>query len=177
MTEPLFAGSGATFSPCRSWRYHLWREWGDPANRVCFLMANPSTADEVEPDHTITKCIGFAQRWSYGRLDVVNLFAWQSTEIRNLLNPHDPIGPDNDATILRVCASAKRVVIAWGTHAPVRRLIDARGAAVRRLLADCKTPVGHLGVCKDGEPRHPLMLAYSTPFEPTFWTKCAEVRS
>jgi hypothetical protein len=160
------ASSGATFSPCRRYRYRLWREWGDPANRVVFCAVNPSTADESEDDATIRKEIGFAKRWSFEAIEKINCFAWRSTDIRGLLDTKDPVGPDNDDAIAYAVRHAKRVVLCWGSHAPVKRLLAERAIRVRQIVHEWvgMRELGHLGVCKDGHPRHPLMLSYETPF-------------
>jgi hypothetical protein len=65
---------GAVLSDCRRYRYRLWRCWGDGNHRVAFVGINPSTADEVDDDATIRKCVGFAKRWGFSALDMVNLF-------------------------------------------------------------------------------------------------------
>ena len=41
-------------------------------------MLNPSRADGSVNDPTITRCINFAKSWGYGRLEVVNLFAYRT---------------------------------------------------------------------------------------------------
>ena len=62
------------FSPCRRYRYTLWREWTlpieqwDPSRYAVFIGLNPSTADELVNDPTIRRCIDFANRWGYGAL-------------------------------------------------------------------------------------------------------------
>lgn len=164
---PFAFDEGATFSECRRYRYHLWQTWGDRENRVAFIGLNPSTADEIDDDHTIRKCIGFAKRWGYGAIDMVNLFAWCSTEPKGLRDPEDAIGPDNNPTLERVTSDAKRVVLAWGSHAEVKGLIQWRVRSLQWLfnLEDVRTKMVRLGTCKDGNPRHPLMLAYATNVE------------
>ncbi len=153
---------GATFSACRRYRYRLWRSWGNREHRVVFVMLNPSTADESTNDPTIRKCIGFAKRWGFGALDVVNLFAWRSTDPRGLLETVDAVGPDNDEAIADAIGAAGLVVLAWGKHPPVSKMIAARLASMWYPLGHRQ--VGTLGRNSDGSPRHPLMLAYATPF-------------
>lgn len=160
-TVPLEYDRGAIFSPDRRYRYRLWRSWGDRDNRCVWVMVNPSTADETVPDQTITKCIGFAKKWGFTAIDVVNLFAFVSTDVRGLLEAGDPVGPDNDATIDEALTGARRIVLAWGSHAPVRSLIRTR-----ETFRTFNGLTGTLGRNSDGSPRHPLMLAYDTPFEP-----------
>jgi hypothetical protein len=159
--------AGATFSPCRRYRYQLWRSWGDRASRCVFVGLNPSTADESHDDPTIRKCVGFAARWGFGAVDVVNLFAWRSRDPRCLLDAApDHIGEDNDEALAATFRSARRIVWAWGSHsARVRRLVRARVSEDAWRSLPCKARlVGTLGRTKDGSPRHPLMLAYSTFF-------------
>lgn len=73
---------GAEFSPCRRYRYVLWRTWDPAAGSVNFIGLNPSTADEQVDDPTIRCCIGFARDWGYGGLVMTNLFAIPATTRR-----------------------------------------------------------------------------------------------
>jgi hypothetical protein len=161
--------SGATFSPDGLYRYHLWRLWGDREHRCVFVGLNPSTADAARDDPTIRKCAGFAKRWGFGAVDVVNVFAWRSTKPVGILRAADPVGPDNDEAIAHVLEGASRVVWAWGQHSTaVRRLVKGRlSVSAQRWVAIPKAcNAGILGRALDGSPRHPLMLPYSARFEP-----------
>lgn len=94
------SGNGAILSTDRLYRYLLWRciahdnltRGGNDKRRVVFVMLNPSTADERVNDPTIRKCIGFARRWNFGYVDVVNLFAWRETKPQGLLRITNPEG-------------------------------------------------------------------------------------
>jgi hypothetical protein len=172
---PYGSDSGATFSACRKYRYRLWRAWGDREKRCCFIGLNPSTADELEDDPTIRKCIGFAKRWGFGAYDMLNLFGWRSTNPLGLLTTPDPIGPENRAVVAETIRNAKRVVLAWGSHD--RRVRELVRALIKGNTAPTVTPmpwgivpplgveVGTLGRNDDGSPKHPLMLAYALPFQ------------
>ena len=127
------------FSPDRAYRY----VWSTPLStllfrpkprRLLFLMLNPSTADENEPDPTVTRCLGFGRAWDFDVLTVCNLFAFRSTDPRGLLDVDDPVGPDNDGHLGREATSADRIVLAWGRHDPVGKLIDRRVPFVRSAL-------------------------------------------
>ena len=160
--------SGATLSEDRKFRYHLWRSWGDRENRCVFIGINPSTADEYEDDHTIRKCIGFATRWGFGAIDMVNLFAWRSTDQLGLLKQLMPVGLDNDAFLHATCAHANRIVLAWGAgkNAAVRDLIRNRVPRVHDVVGEFVQKIGTLGRTAEDFPQHPLMLAYATKFKP-----------
>lgn len=57
----------------------LWRIWDDSLPKVMFVGLNPSTADETEDDPTIRRCVHFAERWRYGGIYMLNLFAYRAT--------------------------------------------------------------------------------------------------
>lgn len=143
------------------YRYVLSRSWEPDLPCVLFIMLNPSIADGLIDDATIRKCIGFARKWGYGGIWVVNLYALRATDHRELwkVSPAERIGPLNDAWIEQMVQIAgDNVVLAWGAH----NRDDNRIAEVKHFLH------GHarcLGVNMNGSPRHPLMLAYDTPLE------------
>ncbi len=138
---------GADFSPCRRWRYRLWRQWGSgPVLMVIGL--NPSTADEWQDDPTIRRCIGFARNWGFARLEVLNLFAWRATRPEDLFRAEDPVGVDNQRWLLRVAEQADLRLAAWGNHGA--RLGQANWARTRLPPLHC------LVVNATGEPAHPL---------------------
>ncbi len=155
MSNDLFKKSSAEFSPCRTWRYVLRRKWGDgPA--IGFILLNPSTADEENDDPTIRRCIGYAKRWGGGSLVLGNLFALRSTDPNGLYSAADPIGPENDAALLRIAreVSGSRLVCGWGTHGSYK----GRGRdVVLMLLRENANPMA-LSITKDGSPGHPLYL-------------------
>ena len=162
--EALYASSPALaiFSEDRRHRYLLRRRVGDSSRRILFVMLNPSAADEEHDDPTIRRCIGFAQKWGYGLLDVVNLFALMSTDPKALLVADDPVGPDNDATIHCALEVADTVVLAWGNHGldHQRRVKEVTAVVRRSARPFC------LGVTLKGAPRHPLRLARTTNIQP-----------
>lgn len=144
----------ATFSTCRKFRYSLTRVWNSDRPKVLFVGLNPSTADENVDDPTVRRCIGFARKWKYGGLILVNLFAYRSTDPSGLFEADDPIGPQNDRSILERSKSVDRIVVAWGT----KGYFQNRAEQVLQLLPNASC----LGVTKDGHPKHPLYLATTT---------------
>lgn len=152
------SASTADISDCGRYRYRLGRRWGRGPT-ACFVCLNPSVASADVTDPTITRCIGFAQSWGHAALDVVNLFAWRSTDPHGL-DVDDPVGPDNDAAIIEATATADLIVLAWGAigrlPARVRKLAQARAAAVAQQLVMGDAHV--LGTTQAGEPRHPLFV-------------------
>jgi hypothetical protein len=141
-----------TFSKCRTYRYTLWRDFGDADNRAyaMFIGLNPSTADEVNDDPTIRRCIAFAKDWGYGGLCMTNLFAFRATKPVDMRAADDPVGPKNDAHLVKIARQAGIVVGAWGTHGTHL----GRDLTVVSLVPDLHC----LHTTKDGHPGHPLYL-------------------
>lgn len=144
--------SEAKISPCNRYRYSLSRVWDEKLPRVAFVMLNPSTADDVKDDPTIRKCIGFAKRWGYGSIEVVNLFALRSRDPQALRTAEDAVGPENDWHIHDCVGRASRVVCAWGTKGSLFR----RAGSVARYIPEAMA----LRLTKDGHPEHPLYVPY-----------------
>lgn len=182
MTE--YIASGAVISACGNYRYRLWREWrlgnstqwdmwteddGSPAldgagqqlgePRSCvFVMLNPSTADADQDDRTIRRCVTFAKAWGYDRLEVVNLFAWRSTDPAVVLamtgGKADPVGPENHAHVHRAIERAGIIVCAWGAY-------GGHIGQDETMLGWIEEHAGKphaLRVTKGGFPAHPLYL-------------------
>lgn len=154
--------TGAEWSPCRRWRYALWRLWG-PTPPLVFVGLNPSTADAFVDDPTVRRCTGYARRENAGGLVMLNAFAWRSTDPRGLRAAafNDPVGVDNDAA-LRFHTHGRRVVLAWGTHGRYglrdRRVVALLRAERRALFV--------LGYTAGGDPRHPLYMRADAPLVP-----------
>lgn len=145
------------FSPCRLYRYTLWREW-DMAN-TSYLMViglNPSTADESKDDPTIRKCIGFAKRWGFGALCMTNLFAWRDTDPAKMKKVPNPVGIDNHHHVLQCAADAGMVLAAWGVHGKHQN----QDLNVRQWVASAGKMLHCLRPTKDGSPGHLLYIPY-----------------
>lgn len=148
------------------YRYRLTRAWG-PGARMVWVLLNPSTANGLKDDATIRRCVGYAKRWRYDGIVVVNLFGMRDTKQRKLRAAADPYGPDNDAAVWVAVEQAKTagapVVIAWGANGALHDAGRRRAEAIATQLGrapDC------LGRTKEGQPRHPLRLAAAEPLVP-----------
>jgi hypothetical protein len=157
------SASGATFSPCRRWRYLLWRRWDAAKPAANFLMLNPSTADEFQLDPSCTRARNYAERWGYGEVVVTNVFGWRATDPDDMKTAEDPVGQGNDAAIVRAAREAAIVVCAWGNHGAHLE----RSAAVVEMLKRKGITLHALRVNGSGEPAHPLYLPGK--LEPRRW--------
>ncbi len=151
-----YTSSTADFSDCMTYRYRLYRIWGnDPMMAVIGL--NPSTADATEDDPTIRRCVGFARRENFGGLIMGNLYALRSTDPKKLKEVSDPVGPQNIRWLYRITQEANLVIAAWGGSVP--DLVHANWVRYNFGKLFC------LGRTKSGQPKHPLYLKADTPLE------------
>jgi hypothetical protein len=145
------------------YRYILSREWAPEGTTVTFIGLNPSTADAVNDDPTIRRCVGFAKTWGAARLLMVNLFAFRSTDPSQLKVVRNPVGDENDRCLYQAVAESHLVIAAWGADG---RLYDRGTDILKRYSGRLHV----LGLTKAGLPRHPLYLPKSAQpvlFKPT----------
>ena len=142
--------SAAEFSPDRVHRYALWRTWNESKGIAMFVGLNPSTADEVKNDPTVTRCINYAKRWEFGGMIMGNIFAFRATDPKVMKDSADPVGPDNDQWLLKLAKETSLIVAVWGNHGEFME----RGKAVLRLFEE--TDLHCLALNKTGHPKHPL---------------------
>lgn len=167
----------ATLSPCGTYRYVLRRnglksQSAPPRGRLLWIMLNPSTADGAGDDPTSRKCLSFTEQLGHTDMSICNLFAYRSTSplwMETMAKAgKNIVGPDNDAHLEIELGTAERVVLAWGVHG---EKWPQREGAVRRQVAKLIDPknVLTLGACKNGHPRHPLMMGYGPGLDALLW--------
>jgi hypothetical protein len=146
------------FSPCRKFRYTLFRTWRDLIDSregfVNWLLLNPSTATDSIDDPTIRRCMGFTKAWGRTEMCVTNIFAFRATDPKDMLRHPNPVGDDNDGIIFDIARKADLVVCAWGTHGTHL----GRNAQVLNLLHKARVKPHCLRLTDSGHPQHPLYL-------------------
>lgn len=111
---------------------------------------NPSTADEVEDDPTLIRCINFAKSWGYGGVCMTNLFAYRATDPNDMKAAADPVGASNNRWLTRLAKEAGIVVAAWGNDGSYLN----RASQIKNKIPNLYC----LKMNKSGEPAHPLYL-------------------
>lgn len=162
----------AAFSRCGRYRWWLSRRWRQEAPALLFLGLNPSSADRCRDDPTLRRLIGFADSWGYGAVEVVNLFAWISTDPTALRQAAEPVGRHTDRWIrsrvralLRQRAMAGQPLplwLGWGNGGRWRM----RDRQMLRLLGQLPVQLLCLGQTAMGQPRHPLYVQGGIPLIP-----------
>lgn len=155
--------SGAEFDG--PYRYRLWRIWDPDQDQLLGVLLNPSVAGATweSGDMTVSKFVGFARRLGFGGMEIVNMYAFRTTDPKVLaaaiteFGEDYAIGPKNDATIIEACRRSKTVMAAWGSQP----FFTERANAVKKLLLANHPNVLCFGRTADGHPRHPSRLPYS----------------
>lgn len=156
-TSDLFSvqeHKGAVFSPYRQYRYLLWRHWQMEERKLAIIGLNPSTADEDNDDPTIRRCIDFANRWGFGGIYMLNMFAYRATDPKKMMAAAEPVGSDNRSTIEKILCENPIVLCAWGVHGTYRN----QDIEVMHWLDRPGIKPLCLGRTKNHQPRHPLYI-------------------
>lgn len=146
-----------------NYRYSLKRTWDSHNPRkTVFVMLNPSTADDIEDDRTTKRCIAFAKTWNCGSVEIVNVFAYRTTDFSHLKNltKDTATGVDNSFYVEKALKDASIRVVAWGTNVTVHHSdYQELEEQLKGYRLFC------LGQTTEGHPRHPLYVKKSTHLE------------
>lgn len=155
-SRQMAVSRSAVISDCEKYRYSLERKWDETKPRVMFLMLNPSTADANVDDATIRRCIGFAKNWGFGSLCVGNLFAYRSTNPKELLKTKEPMGILNKWHLDFMAKESEMIVCAWG-NAPIVNKLGKKFGENYKPLKGIEN-LHYIDLSNDGTPKHPLYL-------------------
>ena len=187
MPAANFWVSDASFSRCGHYRWWLSRGSNASERTLLFIGLNPSLASVSRDDPTLRRLLGFADRWHYGRLVVVNLFARISPSPVVLRRSDDPIGDLNDVVIddwLDHWSSSPEsdLCCGWGVQGQwldrdlvVIPMIQQHHNRRRQCFPLALGPQS-LGKTKGGQPRHPLYLSGQAPLQPILWAEPPLIR-
>lgn len=149
----LFQSNGAELSKDRKHRYSLWRVWDENLPRIMFSGVNPSKADEIRNDRTISRCIEFARSWGYGSMYFANLYSFRTPYPKILIENLDTaVGEKCNEWLKKMISESDKVVCAWGSWR-----FQGFEERAKEVLGFIPEPYC-LGINKDGQPKHPLYL-------------------
>lgn len=153
-----------------AFRYTLTRDIETVANDrlCCFIMLNPSTADEVTDDATIKRCIAFAESYNCGKMLVLNLFALRATNpdelwaAETLFNARGLLWYSHFKRVVKVIPGNSLVIAGWGARPSAKQAqswYDEQVKLAQSLCVSANLPLKALQLNKDGSPRHPLYVS------------------
>lgn len=144
--------SGAEFSSCRKYRYALWRIWNSELPLVAFIGLNPSKANEIETDRTVSTVMEYAKRWGKGGFYMMNCFAFVSTKPELLVTSDPAHEMINQNRLQEVGEKCDLIIFAWGAF----KIVKEKGmdTMLSKIFPEAKA----LRINNDGSPHHPLYL-------------------
>lgn len=152
-----YLDSAAQFSDDGRHRLLLTRRWAEAtrhAGPVAFVGINPSKAGARQDDPTIRKCVGFADRWGYGSLEMVNLHTIIETDLRLARITRALVNdPRADQVLRDAFKRAGLVVVAWGN---LRKAERPRAAEVLGMIHEAGRLPFCLGKTAGGYPPAPV---------------------
>lgn len=163
--NPMFPQDAwASFSNDDKYRYKLGRIISEGRKSVLWIMLNPSTANAFILDPTLRKCREFSKRWGYNIMLVGNVFAYRSTDPKGLYKIKDPLGKENKKAIEEMALDYNNsecdIICGWGQE----KIVDKYKKQINDMLLPfaMEKMLYCLGTNKNGSPKHPLYLPYTT---------------
>lgn len=165
--EPPLAG--ATISACGKYRYVLWRKFRNHGKKILWILTNPSKADSVVDDPTVSRCISISKRENASEIYICNPFAYRATDPKDVREAAksgvDIVGPKNLDHIYVAMERSDLCIVGWGANG---EFMDS-GRKMMEFIDKNKPgrlPVRCLGITKYGHPRHPLYVSKNAPLVP-----------
>ena len=137
--------------------------------RICFLKSFN--------DPTITRLLSFSEKWNYGTLIVVNLFARISSSSCKIERFFDPIGKGNNEELAKWIYEWSNnplsdLWLGWGNKGVLRNR-NLEGMSLLRVSSimrssqyPCAAGPLILGLTYKGHPRHPLYMSNQETLKP-----------
>ena len=174
------SASDAVISEDGHYRWWLCRSWEQGEGLLLFIGLNPSRADGDRDDPTLRRLIGFARRWGYRELLVLNLFARISPSPAALRRVKDPVGSRNDAVLEQCCSCWTQrpdwdLWCGWGVSGCWRHRDQDLRSLLLPLMAErqrCHPSASGLlsiDLTRGGHPRHPLYSPSQSTLKPFAW--------
>ena len=145
------------YSTDKTRRYAYALTWDLSKPNVLWVMLNPGTGEtEGRRRNTFERCKKWSKEQGYGGLVFGNVFSLRSKSAKDLLRlPYADDDGLNGVALSFLSDFAKDIIVAWGNHGAKSKL----PVSLREWLSGAKC----FGFTKNGQPRHPLYVAASTP--------------
>lgn len=139
------------------YRFYFARNWGG----VCFILLNPSFADDAKSDPTTKRCRELTEKLGHRSFEIVNLFVTRGGSSKDFVKfktgekkAEKKQWLKNDKIILAAVERAAIVIVGWGdTAREIENGVRAKKVCVK--LEKFGDKVFALGFTKSGSPKHP----------------------
>ena len=125
---------------------------------------NPSIANEETSDNTISRVMGYAQRFGYDSFIMVNIYPLRATHFNKLPQEFNKqVHEQNLMEINKAIKNASAILCAWGTHICDREYFKICYKDIFKIISANNIPTYCLGKTKNGHPLHPLLRGIPVP--------------
>ncbi len=132
---------------------------------------NPSHANRIKPDTTVSKIIGFSEKASqnFDSFIMLNLYPQRATNPQDVhIEVDKKIYAENLKTILHILTTNKNayVLAAWGDTISTRKFFTQCLKDLHQGLKEHKINWLQIGeLTKNNNPRHPSRVSYESPLK------------
>ena len=137
-------------------RYIIRKEWDKNKPKATIIMINPSSANEVEIDHTTMNVINNLNRLEYGAVYITNLFSLICPKISYRKSIGELVEDENDIYIEKSCLKSDIVIIAWGSIGEGSKKITGRQEELLEKLKPFRNKMYVICDPYRSIPMHPL---------------------
>ena len=137
-------------------RYIIRKEWDKNKPKATIIMINPSSANEVEIDHTTMNVINNLNRLEYGAVDITNLFSLICPKISYRKSIGELVEDENDIYIEKSCLKSDIVIVAWGSIGEGSKKITGRQEELLEKLKPFRNKMYVICDPYRSIPMHPL---------------------
>ena len=135
--------------------YQLWRIWDDNKPYLLYILLNPSFADSKNDDRTVSKLINFTKKFGYGGFYLGNLHSYVTPYPKILKDKIIAKDKFNISHLKIMKKKCEKVVFAWGNFGYLPQWLEVM---IENPMCFKKN--------KNGSPKHPLYLSYTTKLIP-----------
>lgn len=140
----------AILSEVEKYRFLLKREWDKDKTNATLIMLNPSKANLLKSDMTITNTMNYLMDKDFGSMTVVNLFPFMATSPKDLVGHKEDFKLENDKIIMEACENADNIFVGWVRGENKNRVKEVEG-----ILRKYSDKVYFFQDDKGIKPRHP----------------------
>jgi hypothetical protein len=136
-------------------RYQLWRIWNPQKPLLLFVLLNPSRADHLSNDKTVTRLISFTKKFGYGGFYLGNICSYICPYPSELEGRFYEKDYKNILHLRQMHQKCEKVIFGWGNHGHLP-------AWLKEMIPNPMC----MGINKNGSPKHPLYLPKATELLP-----------
>lgn len=155
------------------YRYKLYKEWGK-GKKALAIMLNPSKANCVKSDNTITNVTNFFYDKGFKSLAVLNLFSLMSTDPKRLIHANQSYEDHNLDILNCECENADEILVGWGqfnSRTDISKEVKDILLIKKDIVLEMLKSHNKKTYCfrdEKGKQRHPMVISGKWSYEKYF---------